>query len=50
MNNKGEKTCDLCKQTSSTDEEDVILFGEWMTRSNITVHYYCLVRTLQLFL
>uniref|UniRef100_A0A905IF82 PHD-type domain-containing protein n=1 Tax=Musca domestica TaxID=7370 RepID=A0A905IF82_MUSDO len=43
MNNKGEKTCDLCKQTSSTDEEDVILFGEWMTRSNITVHYYCLL-------
>ncbi|XP_075157065.1 E3 ubiquitin-protein ligase PHF7-like [Haematobia irritans] len=38
-----EKTCDLCKMTSSTESEDTLHFGEWMTKGDITVHYFCLL-------
>ncbi|KAH8420097.1 hypothetical protein KR009_005792 [Drosophila setifemur] len=42
MSKKEVKTCDLCGRTSNCGE-DTLVFGEWMMRPNITVHYFCLL-------
>uniref|UniRef100_A0A1B0GBR7 PHD-type domain-containing protein n=1 Tax=Glossina morsitans morsitans TaxID=37546 RepID=A0A1B0GBR7_GLOMM len=38
-----ENFCNLCKQTSCIEGDDVILFGIWLTKHDLTVHYYCLL-------
>uniref|UniRef100_A0A1A9Z5Y7 PHD-type domain-containing protein n=1 Tax=Glossina pallidipes TaxID=7398 RepID=A0A1A9Z5Y7_GLOPL len=40
---KKEDQCSMCKQTSSTEGEDILIFGEWMTGKDLTIHYYCLL-------
>ncbi|EDW00084.1 PHD finger protein 7 [Drosophila grimshawi] len=39
--------CDICQKKSSKnendDEQDALLYGEWMRKQNVTVHYYCLL-------
>uniref|UniRef100_A0A1A9VI69 PHD-type domain-containing protein n=1 Tax=Glossina austeni TaxID=7395 RepID=A0A1A9VI69_GLOAU len=40
---KKENQCTICKQTSSIDGDDILVFGEWMTGKDLTVHYYCLL-------
>uniref|UniRef100_A0A1B0AMH2 PHD-type domain-containing protein n=1 Tax=Glossina palpalis gambiensis TaxID=67801 RepID=A0A1B0AMH2_9MUSC len=38
-----ENFCNLCRQTSCIEGDDVILFGKWLTKHDLTVHYYCLL-------
>ncbi|KAI9586137.1 hypothetical protein GQX74_001984 [Glossina fuscipes] len=40
---KKENQCSMCKQTSSIEGDDVLIFGEWMTSKDLTIHYYCLL-------
>lgn len=38
------RTCDICNKNNANEEEDdALLYGEWMVKQNVTVHYYCLV-------
>ncbi|KAL9923845.1 pineapple eye protein-like [Glossina fuscipes fuscipes] len=44
---KTEDQCSMCKQTSSIEGDDLLMFGEWMTSKDrykdLTIHYYCLL-------
>ncbi|XP_064536422.1 pineapple eye protein [Drosophila montana] len=36
--------CDICNKSSANeDTDDVLLYGEWMIKQKVTVHYYCLL-------
>ncbi|XP_034489585.1 PHD finger protein 7-like [Drosophila innubila] len=38
------RQCAICNITDKyEDEEDILIFGDWMTKQNVTVHYYCLL-------
>ncbi|TDG41850.1 hypothetical protein AWZ03_011740 [Drosophila navojoa] len=38
------RTCDICNRNNANEEEDdALLYGEWMVKQNVTVHYYCLL-------
>ncbi|KAH8374195.1 hypothetical protein KR200_004460 [Drosophila serrata] len=36
-------TCDICRKSSRDSGDDTLVFGEWMRRMNLTVHYFCLL-------
>ncbi|KAH8279812.1 hypothetical protein KR054_006398 [Drosophila jambulina] len=36
-------TCDICGKATAASGEDTLLFGEWMRRMQLTVHYFCLL-------
>ncbi|XP_013099874.2 pineapple eye protein [Stomoxys calcitrans] len=36
-------TCDICKMKTSAGIEDTLHFGEWMNKSDVKVHYFCLL-------
>ncbi|XP_037941635.1 PHD finger protein 7-like [Teleopsis dalmanni] len=42
MNELLVKKCDLCHNESDT-ERDILYFGEWLQKGNITVHHFCLL-------
>ncbi|XP_017871042.1 PREDICTED: G2/M phase-specific E3 ubiquitin-protein ligase [Drosophila arizonae] len=43
-NIKKMRTCDICNKNNANEEEDdALLYGEWMVKQNVTVHYYCLL-------
>ncbi|KAH8263662.1 hypothetical protein KR044_012332 [Drosophila immigrans] len=38
------RKCDICNKTDeASEDDDTLLFGDWMTKLNVTVHYYCLL-------
>ncbi|KAH8376576.1 hypothetical protein KR093_000141 [Drosophila rubida] len=38
------RICAFCNKTDEdSDPDDVLLYGEWMTKLNVTVHYFCLL-------
>ncbi|XP_060666158.1 pineapple eye protein [Drosophila nasuta] len=38
------RKCDICNKTDEgSEDDDVYMYGEWMTRCKITVHYFCLM-------
>ncbi|XP_017042766.1 PHD finger protein 7 [Drosophila ficusphila] len=39
MGNNQELVCDIC----GFDTSDPLLYGDWMTRNQVRVHYYCLL-------
>lgn len=41
-----EKKCFICRRSDKNE----IVFGEWKTLNDITVHYYCLVSYIKSFL
>ncbi|XP_017022924.1 pineapple eye protein [Drosophila kikkawai] len=36
-------TCDICGRTTLDNEEENLMFGEWMRRMQLKVHYFCLL-------
>ncbi|KAH8232648.1 hypothetical protein KR032_011171, partial [Drosophila birchii] len=36
-------TCDMCGKSSGASGDDVAMFGEWMRRKKLTVHYFCVL-------
>ncbi|KAL7740500.1 hypothetical protein ACLKA6_007028 [Drosophila palustris] len=38
------RICEICKRTDENEkEDDALLYGDWMTKQYVTVHYYCLL-------
>ncbi|KAH8396331.1 hypothetical protein KR222_008545 [Zaprionus bogoriensis] len=35
--------CYICTKTSTQDADDVVLYGDWMIKQDVTVHYFCLL-------
>ncbi|CAD6993463.1 uncharacterized protein LOC101450854 [Ceratitis capitata] len=42
MSNEDYKTCDICKDKTNCNFDE-LLFGDWQHSRGITVHYYCLL-------
>uniref|UniRef100_A0A1A9WL13 PHD-type domain-containing protein n=1 Tax=Glossina brevipalpis TaxID=37001 RepID=A0A1A9WL13_9MUSC len=38
-----ENRCSICNQNSSIEGDDILIFGEWITSKDLTIHYYCLL-------
>ncbi|XP_062121190.1 pineapple eye protein isoform X3 [Drosophila sulfurigaster albostrigata] len=44
FNSKTMRKCDICNKTDEgSEDDDVYMYGEWMTKCKITVHYFCLM-------
>ncbi|XP_002133466.3 G2/M phase-specific E3 ubiquitin-protein ligase [Drosophila pseudoobscura] len=39
----GKQQCDICGKESEDKESDTLLFGDWMIRQTLRVHYFCLL-------
>lgn len=35
--------CEICTKSSRNEEDDALLYGDWMIKQDVKVHYFCLV-------
>ncbi|XP_044316089.1 G2/M phase-specific E3 ubiquitin-protein ligase-like isoform X1 [Drosophila rhopaloa] len=43
MEEQNKLKCDICDFSSGHTEEETLLYGDWMVRKDLRVHYFCLL-------